>query len=472
MSDLPVEWNSSGPQVQTAAALREKIVSIATQLAPGITTELPGSLIEDIASTSAGALLICDQARVDAINSVSPLTANLFVLNLLAQQYGVQGQKIAGFTAVDVTFTGPAAFIIPEGFQVSDGSNTFALPYAIVINADGESDPVTCIATVSGAFAVPEGTVTRIVTGVPAGITLSCTNKTPGIPGSGAETVAQYRARVWDAGIPTVQGYPGFIRTALANVANINLRLTAVIADGDRWVIMCGGGNTYAMAAAIYQSAGDISRLKGCALEVTGITSASPGVVTTNITHGFSDGQTVTLKGVEGMTGINGTPFKISVLSPHSFSLNSDTSGAGTWAGGGEVTPNLRNQRVTVTDWPDTYLIPFVIPLQQNVKIFFKWRTDGVNYLTAQSVNSVVSAPVIAYINQLYAGKPLNLNTVKDIFLSAISSILNPDLISALDVTVTVNGVITAPQAAMDIITGDPYSYWYIAANGVTVSEG
>ncbi|WP_420488937.1 hypothetical protein [Phytobacter diazotrophicus] len=62
-------------------------------LSPGLTTDLPGSLIEDIVSTDVGALLVCDQARVDLINSVGPLKTNLTMLNLLAQQSGIALQK-------------------------------------------------------------------------------------------------------------------------------------------------------------------------------------------------------------------------------------------------------------------------------------------------------------------------------------------------------------------------------------------
>jgi hypothetical protein len=70
-------------------------------------------------------------------------------------------------------------------------------------------------------------------------------------------------------------------------------RLVSVVQSGNAWIVMCGGGDIYEMAGAIYKSAGDISRLKGTDLNVTGITNANPGVVTTDITHGFSSGQVI-----------------------------------------------------------------------------------------------------------------------------------------------------------------------------------
>ncbi|UEO08958.1 hypothetical protein [Escherichia coli] len=89
MSDLPVSYTSAGPVPLTPEELRAQLVSQAIALSPGLTTDLPGSLIEDVASTDVGALIVCDQARVDLINSVGPLKANLAMLELLAQQAGI-----------------------------------------------------------------------------------------------------------------------------------------------------------------------------------------------------------------------------------------------------------------------------------------------------------------------------------------------------------------------------------------------
>ncbi|WP_158781581.1 ubiquitin-activating E1 FCCH domain-containing protein [Pantoea sp. BAV 3049] len=472
MSDLPVIYTASGPVPQTSDDLRAKLIEIATTLSPGLTTDLPASLIEDIASTSTGALLSCDQMRIDLINSVGPLTANNFLLNTLAQQYGAAPVKSEGLTTVAVTFTGPAGFAIPQGFLVSDGSYQYAVQDAVIVPSSGTTSPVSCSAMVSGIWSVPEGTVTNIATSLPDDITLSCTNLTDGVPGGDAETPEQFRARVWEAGMSTVIAYPGFIRSRLTNVENVVTRLVSVIADGNAWVIMCGGGDIYSMAGAIFKSAGDISRLKGSSLNVTGITNANPGVITTDLTHGFSTGQVINIAGVTGMTGINNTALSVTVIDAHSFSIGKDTTGSGAWTGGGVVTPNLRNQAVTINDWPDSYIIPFVIPLQQLVTVSYQWKTEGLNYLTDATVLSLVSGPVVNYINGIYAGRPLNTNSLRDTFLDAVDTVLNKDLISSLKITVTVNGVITDVDENTDIISGDPYSYWFINSNGVTVSGG
>ncbi|HDW1380825.1 TPA: baseplate J/gp47 family protein [Enterobacter asburiae] len=469
MSDLSVSYDAAGPVPKTSEELRADLVSRATELSPGITTDLPGSLIEDIVGTDVGALLMADQIRVDLINSVGPLKANMYMLNLLAQQSGISGQKTEGSTTVPVVFGGPAGFVVPQGFLVSDGTYTYQVADATIILSSGVSAMVTAIATNTGSWAVPTGTVNQIQTSLPSEITLTCTNPVAGTPGSAKESDYEFRERVWEGQMSTVQGYPGFIRQKLTDLSNVQARLVSVVQSGNAWIVMCGGGDIYEMAGAIYKSAGDISRLKGTNLNVTGITNANPGVVTTDITHGFSNGQVINITGVLGMSGINNVPLTITVLSPHTFSIGINTTGSGAWTGGGLVTPNLRNNVVTINDWPDDYLIPFVVPLQQLVTIKFEWATESVNYLTDATIASLVSQPVINYVNGIYAGKPMNINNVKDVFLQAVNGTLDMSLISTLNVIVTVNGIITGVDAGTNIISGDPYSYWYIASNGVIV---
>ncbi|MDU4995319.1 MAG: ubiquitin-activating E1 FCCH domain-containing protein [Enterobacteriaceae bacterium] len=470
MSDLSVSYTAAGPVPQTAESLREQLVAQAVALSPGLTTDLPGSLIEDIVSTDVGALLVCDQARVDLINSVGPLKANLAMLNLLAQQSGIAPQKTQGLTTVGVQFSGPAGFAIPQGFLVSDGTNSYSLVDATIIPAAGVTSSVTCQGTITGSWAVPANTVNQIVTSLPQDIILTCNNPVAGIPGGDPETNYQFRDRVWQGQMSTVQGYPGFIRQKLTDVANVQARLVSVVQNGSTWVIMCGGGDIYEMAGAIYKSAGDISRLRGCNINVTGITNANPGVVTTDITHGYTTGQVIEISGVTGMSGVNNVPLTVTVLSPDSFSIGINTTASGSWTGGGVVTPNLRNNVVTINDWPDNYLIPFVVPLQQRITITYQWGTESVNYLTDATVSSLVSANAISYVNGIFAGKPLNVNNLKDVFLQAVNNVLDMSLITTLNVVVTVNGIITPVDAGTSIISGDPFSYWYIASNGVIVS--
>ena len=273
-------------------------IAAATVLAPGLTANLPGSLVEDMASTAAGAVYIQDQAFVDLVNSISPATANPSILYQLGQVYGVeQGQ--GSNTSVYVVFTGLAGFVIPIGFTVSDGSYQYTVQDGGIIATSGQTSPLYCLATVQGSWAVPSGTVTQIITSVPAGFTLTVTNPDDGLPGLTAQTIASYQAQVMQAGMVTAQGVPTFIKAQLQKVIGVQARLISIrLIATNQWEIICGGGDPYEVGNAIFNSVPDISNLVGSTLAVTAITTANPGVVTTDLNHGYATGQVITIAGV------------------------------------------------------------------------------------------------------------------------------------------------------------------------------
>jgi hypothetical protein len=73
---------------------------------------------------------------------------------------------------------------------------------------------------------------------------------------------------------------------------------------------------------------------------ITGITQANPGVVT-SAAHGFSNGDTVVISGVVGMTQVNGKRFKVANVATNTFELqdidgnNVNTSSYTTYVSGG-----------------------------------------------------------------------------------------------------------------------------------------
>jgi len=72
---------------------------------------------------------------------------------------------------------------------------------------------------------------------------------------------------------------------------------------------------------------------------VTGITKASPGVVTTSGAHGYADGDTVELTAVGGMIEVNGYTFKVANKTSTTFELlNTNTTNYTTYTSGGVAT--------------------------------------------------------------------------------------------------------------------------------------
>ena len=260
---FPVVVNSYGYVPQTPTALRAQLVAQVAAAQPGYTADLPGTLIEDIASTDVFALLICDSALGDLVNSISPYTANPFILAQLGNVYGVQ-QGVATYTSVYVVFTGSVGYQIPLGFVVSDGTYQYTVQDGTIIPTGGSTTPVYCLAGVAGAWAVPANTVTQLVTSVPSSVTLSVTNPTTGVPGTGtAETEESYRARVLQAGLSAAQGMPNYLRTLLGQVPGVQQRLVSIQQSSSAWKVLVGGGDPYQVANAIFQSLFDVSTLVG-----------------------------------------------------------------------------------------------------------------------------------------------------------------------------------------------------------------
>ena len=461
---------SAGAVAATPTELRNAEVAAATALSPGLTANLPGSLIEDLASTAAGALVIQDQTYVDLINSISPYTANAAILYQLGAVYGVQ-QGVGSNTSVYVTFTGDPGFVIPIGFTVSDGSYQYTIQDGGIVGAGGTSAGLYCLATTSGSWAVPVGTVTQVITSVPSGFTLTCTNLTAGVPGEVAQTLQSYQAQVIQAGLATAQGVPTFIKTKLEQVPGVQANLVSIRNIGsNQWEIICGGGDPYEVANAIFKSVPDISILVGSTLAVTAFTKANPGVVTTDLNHGYTTGQVVTIAGVTPSVW-NGT-YTITVLSEKTFSVGVNTSAYATYVSGGVVTPNLRNVAVTINDYPDTYEITFVNPPVQTVEVTITWNTISTNLVSPTAVAQLATDPIVTYINSITVGQPINAFELQETFQQAVSHILPVNLISKINYVVAINGIATSPAAGTFLIYGDPESYFSTSASLISIVQG
>lgn len=395
---IPLVMGPAGPVPTSPANLRSAVETAVAATNPDYTANLPGSLIEDILSTDVGALATIDQARIDAVNSVSPYGANPFILAQLGAQFGIpQGQPTN--TSVYVVFTGLAGYVIPQGFIVSDGSHQYVLQDGGIIGTGGTSPPLYCVANQSGSWAVPASTVTQIVTSVPSGYTLSVTNPSAGIASLGAESVQSYRSRILTAGQVTGQGTPQYITTLLQAVPGVVPRLVSILQVGGGWEIICGGGDPYLVAGAIYLGTLDLSTIIGSA--------------TTS-----------------------------------------------------------RNITATITDVPNTYNVVFVNPPLQTVTATVTWNSTQANFTAGNQVNQLAATALVNYINGVQVGQPLNELAMTAVFQRAVASVLPSIYITTLTFSVSINGTPTPPNAGTSIVVGDPESYFYAAANGVTVVQG
>lgn len=267
---LPIIMTKEGAQPRTATELRSTLVAKVAETNAGYTANLPGSLIEDIASTDVAAIAMCDSAFVELINSLTPRGANEFLLNQLGQIYGISKASSSN-TSVYVDFIGVQGFVIIKGFTVSDGTHQYVAKDGGIIGTLGTAT-LYFEATVAGSWAVPANTVNQIVTSVPASIGLSCDNANAGTMGGETETTENYRSRVLQAGIASAQGMATFLRTLLNNVAGVQSRLIGIKQSGSDWKIIVGGGDPYEVGYAIYQALFNINDLVGSSTTSRNIT--------------------------------------------------------------------------------------------------------------------------------------------------------------------------------------------------------
>ena len=478
MSDLPTIITAAGLQPQAPVDLRTQLINLVAASNPGYTSDLPGTLIEDIASTDVGALVLMDQARIALINSLTPFGANVFLLTQLGNIYGVP-QGGASNTTVQVVFTGSPGFTIPVGFVVSDGQHQYVVTDGGILNGAGTSGNMSTVATQTGSWAVPANTVTQLVTQPPAGVSLSVDNPLSGTPGGAAQTMDEYRAQVLRAGLAASQSMARFVKTLLRNVQGAQERLIAVRQKTPQpgqcgaWEIIVGGtADNYQVANAIFLGIADISSLQGSTINVTGITNASPGVVTTDLTHGLTTGEATVITGLNGMTPLNGLSLAVTVLDPHTFSVGVDTTFYPPWISGGVVSPNSRNVVVTIDDYPDVYTIPFVVPPQQTVTIIATWNTTDQNFVSDATVAALASPALVNYVNSIAVGQPIILYELESTFSSAVANVLAPQQLTRMVFTVDIDGVGVLPESGTGIIAGDPESFLFASAASVQVTRG
>lgn len=465
---IPLVMTAAGPSTTSPATLYENLINYVAAQSPGYTV-LPSGLIDDISGTDVGALVAIDQARVDAINSVTPYGANAFLLAQLGAQFGIpQGASANG--SVFVQFSGPPGYVLQPGFLVGDGTNQYSLKDGGVIQTGGVSSQLFAVATNSGTFAIPANSVNQIVTSIPSAYAVTVNNPEAGTPATSSESVQNYRSRVILAGQIASTGTPAYIKTLLYKITGVQQRLVSINQVTGGWQIVCGGGDAYAVANAILQGVPDIAALQGSQLAITGMTNANPVVITTNLNHGYQIGQTFTVTGATP-SAFNLT-YTVASITPTSITTTTNGSGFGAYTGGAKFSPNPRNVSVSLFQNPDTYNITFVNPPQQVVTVAVTWNTTLPSFTAGISVNQLAAPALQSYINSIFAGQPINELEMSAVFQNAVASVIDGPNITTLSYAVTINGVVVTPSAGTSIIASDPESYFFCSNTGVTVTQG
>ena len=474
MAVLPLVMTSQGLQPQSPASLRNQLVSLVAATNPDYTANLPGTLIEDISSTDVYALVESDSFLVDLVNSITPFGANPFLLNQLGILYGVDRQPITN-TSVILVFNGPPGYVIPQGFVVSDGTYQYVTQQGGIVGVSGASLPIYALATQQGAWPVPSNTVVQLLTSVPANIALAVTNPVSGIPSQSGEPIGVYRERCFTAGLAASTGMARYLKTLVGNVPGVQQRLISVQEDvtSEQYIVIVGGGDPYQVAFQIWCSDFYVPGLKGADIRVAGMSNTNPMVITTADNHNLQTGNIEMIMGSVGIPYVNGNLYTITVLTQKTFSIPVDGTQYGKWQYGGVVTPNPINEYINISDYPDSFVIPFVIPAQEVVNIVVTWTTDSPNYVSPAAVAQFAVPAIVDYINSLPAGTtPINLNVLNQVFIDSIASILAGELVINLNWVISINGIGASVSPGTQVIYGDRYSYFYTQNGYITVNQG
>jgi len=265
---IPLIFDNAGPQPTPPANLRAALTQNVAAVVPGYTADLPGTLIEDISSTDVGALVTLDQARVDTIAGCTVYGATGYILAQLGIQLGIPAGQITN-TSVLVQFSGPVGTVIPTGVIVTDGSYQYAVASPGGVIGSNGSVTLECVATQQGIWTPLANTVNQVVTTFPAGVNITCNNPEQGTPSTGTQTVQSYRAQILQAMQAPAQALANYLQSQIVQVSGVNPLQVNILQVSNGWEVICGGGDPYEVAGAIFASVGDLSTLVGSQISST-----------------------------------------------------------------------------------------------------------------------------------------------------------------------------------------------------------
>ena len=127
---------------------------------------------------------------------------------------------------------------------------------------------------------------------------------------------------------------------------------------------------------------------------------------------------------------------------------------------------------MTVLDYPDKYTVTFVQPPQQTVSITVTWNTISTNIVANAAVAQAAQPALVAYVNGIYVGQPMNLFELQATFQTAVANLIPTPLLTRMVFAVTINGVSVSPASGTGVIAGDSESYFYTTAANIVINQG
>ncbi|EBN6118534.1 hypothetical protein DWF34_26655, partial [Salmonella enterica] len=107
----------------------------------------------------------------------------------------------------------------------------------------------------------------------------------------------------------------------------------------------------------------------------------------------------------------------------------------------------------------------------QNATILITWNTASTTYIDPDGIAKAVQQNIAGYINAIAVGQPINIFEVQDIFLSSVSGLVAPSLVSMIDIQVGINGKIVPPATDSSLVYGDTYAYFSTSSSQIQVKQ-
>jgi hypothetical protein len=133
---------------------------------------------------------------------------------------------------------------------------------------------------------------------------------------------------------------------------------------------------------------------------------------------------TANTAGFRVIVGGTGDPYEVANAILQSVADPTDLTGS--------AVSSTRNVRVSVSDYPDTYSIVYVVPPSQTVTMVVTWNTSLSNFAGGGTFQALV-APIIAqYVSNLAVGAPINELEMTYLFQQAVAAQIDQNLITRL----------------------------------------
>lgn len=378
-----------------------------------------------------------------------------------------------------VAYSGsPAGLVVTSFIGGTGGTGTYGVSSLTASTSGGTAiagpthgtNMMYCVANNFGTWAIPANSITSIVSSVPTGYPLTVSNQTSGIIGQTQESTDIYRARVQQAQTAPGTGTLAYLKSEIQEISGVQSRLVSVSGNSK---IMVGGGDPYLVAGAILFALFDIGDLIGSSVHSNSWTATGCTIAANQLTVGSVTGTilvndivsglnvanpTIILKQISGTTGGAGV-YQIN------YSQSIPAAQAMTGA------QSVRNQVIPLINYPDTYWILFVVPVSQTVTIACNWSTIAPNFTANTAVQTSVSTAWANYINSIAVGQDINTYELNQIFLDTVSQYVNPGFISALSITVSINGTPTSPLTGTGLIQGDSEGYMTCSTTEIVLTR-